>query len=82
MLDIHARLILSIDRKSTYEDNKETIYLAVKYSDSGVVGIDLCGNPLIGDIDVMTKSLRYARDAKVKSINKIGVVMVSDCAYG
>ncbi|KAI5200272.1 Metallo-dependent hydrolase [Aureobasidium subglaciale] len=43
--DLHAKLILSIDRKNTLDEALEVIQLALKYRHLGVVGIDLCGNP-------------------------------------
>ncbi|KAG9594270.1 Metallo-dependent hydrolase, partial [Aureobasidium melanogenum] len=42
---LHARLILSIDRKNTLEEAFEVVRLALKYRHLGIVGIDLCGNP-------------------------------------
>ncbi|THZ17512.1 Metallo-dependent hydrolase [Aureobasidium pullulans] len=42
---LHAKLILSIDRKNTLEEAFEVVHLALKYRHLGVVGIDLCGDP-------------------------------------
>ena len=38
-------LILSIDRKNSPVEAMEVVDLAIRYKDSGVVGVDLCGNP-------------------------------------
>jgi len=42
---LHAKLMLSIDRKNTLEEAFEVVQLALRYRNLGVVGIDLCGNP-------------------------------------
>jgi len=42
-----AFLILSIDRRDTPEKAQECINLATRYQGRGVVGVDLCGNPLV-----------------------------------
>ncbi|EME80161.1 uncharacterized protein MYCFIDRAFT_63420 [Pseudocercospora fijiensis CIRAD86] len=43
-------LILSVDRRNTASQAMEVVDLAMKYQDRGVVGIDLCGNPLKGEV--------------------------------
>ena len=43
-------LILSIDRSNDLETANMVVDLAVEYRNQGVVGIDLCGNPTVGDI--------------------------------
>ena len=40
-------LILSIDRRDTPEKAQECINLAIRYQSRGVVGVDLCGDPLV-----------------------------------
>ncbi|KAK5664317.1 hypothetical protein OQA88_535 [Cercophora sp. LCS_1] len=42
---MHTRLILSIDRRHSLATAHQTLLLARKFSDSGVVGLDLCGDP-------------------------------------
>ncbi|KAL2025195.1 hypothetical protein VTO58DRAFT_106423 [Aureobasidium pullulans] len=42
---LHAKLILSIDRKNTLGEAFKVVQLALKYRHLGIVGIDLCGNP-------------------------------------
>ncbi|RIA91822.1 hypothetical protein C1645_766641 [Glomus cerebriforme] len=48
---IIVKLILSIDRRNTLEEAMETVNLAIKYKNKGVVGVDLCGDPKEGHID-------------------------------
>lgn len=40
-------LILSIDRRDAPEKAQECINLATQYQGRGVVGVDLCGDPLV-----------------------------------
>lgn len=42
---LRTKLILSIDRKNTPEEADEVVRLAYAHTMSGVVGVDLCGNP-------------------------------------
>lgn len=44
---IIVKLILSIDRRNTLEEAMETVNLAIKYKNRGVVGVDLCGDPSV-----------------------------------
>ncbi|KAL1891664.1 hypothetical protein Cpir12675_004885 [Ceratocystis pirilliformis] len=44
--NMHVRLLLSLDRRDSAADARETLELAKKYSDV-VVGIDLCGTPTV-----------------------------------
>ena len=37
-------LILSMDRRNTFEQAMEAVDLAIKYKDLGIVGVDLCGD--------------------------------------
>ncbi|WPG97680.1 Hypothetical protein R9X50_00046000 [Acrodontium crateriforme] len=74
--NIEVRLLLSIDRKMTAEQAMEVIDLASKYqftpktsscgsqkTTSGqVVGVDLCGNPIRGDVALFTPAFRRAKD--------------------
>lgn len=46
--EMKTALILSIDRRNTPEQAQECVDLAVRYADRGVVGVDLCGDPMVG----------------------------------
>ena len=54
-------LILSIDRKNTAAEALEVVDLALEYRERGVVGIDLCGNPAIGDVSTFGEAFAKAR---------------------
>lgn len=58
---MHARLILSIDRRNTLQEAEHVVDLALKYADKGVVGVDLCGNPLRGDVSLFAPAFSRAR---------------------
>ncbi|KAL6546731.1 hypothetical protein OROMI_022452 [Orobanche minor] len=58
---IYVRLLLSIDRRETAEAAMETVKLALEMRDSGVVGIDLSGNPLVGEWLTFVPALEYAQ---------------------
>ncbi|KAL6546730.1 hypothetical protein OROMI_022451 [Orobanche minor] len=58
---IYVRLLLSIDRRETAEAAMETVKLALEMRDSGVVGIDLSGNPLVGEWLTFVPALEYAK---------------------
>ncbi|MED6143888.1 hypothetical protein PIB30_009960 [Stylosanthes scabra] len=59
---IYVRLLLSIDRRETTEAAMETIKLALQMRPFGVVGIDLSGNPLLGDWNTYLPALKFARE--------------------
>ncbi|KAH7113848.1 hypothetical protein B0J11DRAFT_445987 [Dendryphion nanum] len=63
---MQAFLILSIDRRNTPAEAKEVVDLAIKYQKSGVVGIDLCGNPAVGDVRIFSKAFSRAKTAGLK----------------
>jgi hypothetical protein len=48
--DIQVRLLLSIDRRQSTDEALETARLAVQLRDKGVVGLDLSGNPSVGQV--------------------------------
>lgn len=62
MKKIYVRLLLSIDRRETLEAAMETVKLALELKDVGVVGIDLSGNPKVGDWTTFLPALKFARD--------------------
>ncbi|XP_020227615.1 adenosine deaminase-like protein isoform X1 [Cajanus cajan] len=59
---IFVRLLLSIDRRETTEAAMETVMLALEMRQFGVVGIDLSGNPAVGDWITYLPALRFARE--------------------
>ncbi|KAI1477773.1 Metallo-dependent hydrolase [Daldinia eschscholtzii] len=63
---LHARLILSIDRRNTFDEALEVIALAKEFRDKGVVGVDLCGDPTKGDVALFTPAIKQAKAAGLK----------------
>lgn len=63
-----AAFIASIDRKMDEAQAREVIDLAVKLKDEGrrVVGVDICGDPLAGDVDMFCRVLKDAKKAGLK----------------
>ncbi|XP_021887360.1 adenosine deaminase-like protein [Carica papaya] len=61
---IYVRLLLSIDRRETTEAAMETVNLALEMRDLGlgIVGIDLSGNPIVGEWSTFLPALKLARD--------------------
>ncbi|ESQ38111.1 hypothetical protein EUTSA_v10028765mg [Eutrema salsugineum] len=60
---ICVRLLLSIDRRETTESAMETVKLALEMRNAGVVGIDLSGNPLVGEWSTFLPALQFAKDS-------------------
>ncbi|MCJ1248366.1 hypothetical protein MMC30_005583 [Trapelia coarctata] len=61
-----TRLILSVDRSNTAAEAMEVVDLAIKYKSRGVVGVDLCGNPLKGDVSVYREAFTKAKQHGLK----------------
>ncbi|KAF3451696.1 hypothetical protein FNV43_RR07792 [Rhamnella rubrinervis] len=59
---IYVRLLLSIDRRETTEAAMETVKLALELRHMGVVGIDLSGNPIVGEWSTFLPALNFARE--------------------
>ncbi|CAA0826528.1 adenosine/AMP deaminase family protein [Striga hermonthica] len=59
---IFVRLLLSIDRRETAEAAMETVNLALEMRNRGVVGIDLSGNPLVGEWPTFSPVLEFAKN--------------------
>ncbi|GAB4830904.1 hypothetical protein Ancab_004932 [Ancistrocladus abbreviatus] len=59
---MYVRLLLSIDRRETTASAMETIKLALEMRDVGVVGIDLSGNPTVGEWKTFFPALKFARE--------------------
>jgi adenosine deaminase len=62
MCQIFVRLLLSIDRRENLGGAMETVQLALDMRNSGVVGIDLSGNPIVGDWQTFLPALTWARN--------------------
>ncbi|KAK5109691.1 hypothetical protein LTR62_006813 [Meristemomyces frigidus] len=58
---IEVRLILSIDRSMAPEQAEEVVDLALKHKGDYVVGVDLCGNPIKGDVTSFTPAILRAK---------------------
>lgn len=58
---MRTRLILSIDRRNTLEEAMEVVALAREFRGRGVVGVDLCGDPKKGGIEVLRPAFELAR---------------------
>ena len=59
-------LILSVDRRNTAVEAMDVVNLAIKYHSRGIVGIDLCGNPLKGDISIFREAFSKAKASGLK----------------
>ncbi|EEF43898.1 Adenosine deaminase, putative [Ricinus communis] len=59
---IYVRLLLSIDRRETTEAAMETVKLALEMRHLGVVGIDLSGNPVVGEWITFLPALKFAQE--------------------
>ncbi|KAF8551913.1 Metallo-dependent hydrolase [Imleria badia] len=60
-----AAFIVSVDRQMSELDVEECVDLAIKLHQQGepLVGLDLCGNPLKGNVDIFEKHFERAREA-------------------
>jgi len=65
--DIIVGLLLSINRKESSEEAMETVKLAIEYSDKGVCGIDLSGNPTVGKFSTFIPALSHAKKSGMKT---------------
>lgn len=69
---MRTNLILSIDRRNDPATALEVVDLARKYhSSSGsgsgiVVGVDLCGDPAVGDVSIFREAFQLAREHGLK----------------
>ncbi|XP_010938623.1 N6-mAMP deaminase [Elaeis guineensis] len=69
---IYIRLLLSIDRRETTASAMETVDLAMELKDAGVVGIDLSGNPVVGEWQTFIPALKHAK--------QLGLPLTLHCA--
>ncbi|KAG8220191.1 Metallo-dependent hydrolase [Butyriboletus roseoflavus] len=60
-----AALIVSVDRRMSAAEIEECVDLAIKLHEQGepIVGLDLCGDPLKGNVDIFEKHFERAREA-------------------
>lgn len=58
---LYCNLILSIDRRNTLPEANNVVELAARYKAQGVVGIDICGNPMSGDVSIFKPAFARAR---------------------
>ncbi|EMS53352.1 Adenosine deaminase-like protein [Triticum urartu] len=59
---IYVRLLLSIDRRETTSAALDTVNLAMEMKDQGVIGIDLSGNPVVGEWETYLPALEHAKE--------------------
>lgn len=65
-------LVLSLQRSSSLAAVKQTIDLAIKYRDQGIVGIDISGNSTVGQIEAILPELVRAKDEGLAFIIHMG----------
>ncbi|KAH8672515.1 hypothetical protein BGZ60DRAFT_280723 [Tricladium varicosporioides] len=59
-------LILSIDRRNDEATAMKVVELAIAYRLDGVVGIDLCGDPAVGDVSIFQMAFAKASQHGLK----------------
>jgi dihydrofolate reductase/adenosine deaminase len=57
----HWGVLISVQRASSVEFVEKSVGLAIKYREEGVVGIDIGGNSLEGDVTALLPTLKRAR---------------------
>ncbi|KAG6554768.1 hypothetical protein Mapa_003787 [Marchantia paleacea] len=62
---MHVRLLLSIDRRENAEAAMNTVQLAWDMRDRGVAGVDLSGDPAIGNWETFLPALTWAKELGV-----------------
>jgi len=60
---MQVRLILSIDRRMAADEAHRVVDLALYNRGTGVVGVDICGDPSMGDISVFSPAIAKAKRA-------------------
>lgn len=61
--DITVRLLLSIGREQSRAEMLDTVQLALRLRDRGVVGVDLTGNPTAGEVRHRVPAVLWRREA-------------------
>jgi len=83
-----AGLIVSLDRRMTAEVMSQCVEIAVRLKSEGrrVLGVDLCGDPKVGNVCAFENAFRRAKDgglgvtmhiAEVSSVSRIALVVSS-----
>ncbi|KAJ3683799.1 hypothetical protein LUZ60_014026 [Juncus effusus] len=78
---IFVRLLLSIDRRESTSSAIDTVNLAMEMKDLGVVGIDLSGNPIVGQWETYLPALERARELGIPVTLHCGEVRNSTEIY-
>jgi adenosine deaminase len=66
--DIEVSIILSIDRRMSAKQAMQVVDLAIEYQqrpdnpDGQIVGLDLCGNPCKGNVEIFTPAFTRAKE--------------------
>ncbi|CCC08328.1 hypothetical protein SMACR_01875 [Sordaria macrospora] len=68
---LKTKLILSVDRRNTLSEASEALALCRQFSGSGVVGIDLCGDPARGPIDIFGPVFEEAK----RTLPELGITL-------
>ncbi|VAH42766.1 unnamed protein product [Triticum turgidum subsp. durum] len=71
---IYVRLLLSIDRRETTSAALDTVNLAMEMKDQGVIGIDLSGNPVVGEWETYLPALEHAKELGIPTTIHCGEV--------
>ncbi|KAF4625497.1 hypothetical protein G7Y89_g12670 [Cudoniella acicularis] len=61
-----TNLILSIDRRNDEATALQVVDLAIAYRPQGVVGVDLCGDPAVGDVSIFQPAFEKAAQHGLK----------------
>lgn len=61
-----TNIILSIDRRNDLPTALSTVDLAATYQSQGVVGVDLCGDPAVGDVSIFQPAFEAAHSKGLK----------------
>ena len=75
---IHVSFIATMDRASPYQDNVETLTLAQRYKESGIVGVDIAGNPTKGNLKELVSLIQKAKEYGFYTTVHLGEVKGSE----
>lgn len=65
--EMSVYLILSIDRRNSAQQAEQVVDLAISYKNRGVIGVDLCGNPLVPlDRQALSPAFQRAKQAGLR----------------